>query len=502
MSCAAILDVRAMGPENVFLNEKPTTSFFIATYARHYPFARESVELPVVGQSGWRATVWVNLGKRGDLVGRFYWAFHYPGIRHKFEKHHKRRSCYKKCDDSCSSSSSGSCSSSSGSCSSSSSRSCCDSSSSSSSSSCCDSSSSSSECCDSSSSSNCGTSSSSCTSTRSLIRRKARCLPKHWVHYINSAGHSFVDRVEWLVGGHVVDTHYGEWLEIWDEYTTPAGQCTDEIVGRFKTQYDLWLASRCEQVRYCKNRFSFCEWMSHAVPIVTVYWSSVQAKLYTRPLEECWISSDDRPPFLIDCERCLADTDLKIKCWAECYWVSKAERKEIDESNHEYLITQNQFDRHDLCSKSNGSDSAHSLPIKMQHTINEVIWTVQSTAHRRCKDWFNYSGRFGGDPIKTFRLRVNGGDRVQEREARWFRTIEPNTSHTRTPRRHIYNWAFAAFPERSNFPSGALNFSQVEDVIADIRLQECLGETIVTFWGRSYNLLRSRRHLLGTAFLL
>ena len=510
---SAILDVRAVGPQNGPLNDKPTTSFFIATYARHFPFARESVEVPVIGQPGWGSACWVNLGKRGDLTGRFYWAFHVPGIRHKSEKMTVRRSSLRainyrscddkrrghrrhrgRCDESCSSSSS---SSSSCSSSSSSSRSCCDSSSSSSSS-CRDSSSSSSSCRDSSSSSRgrCGSSSSSSGSSK-----RKREMPRRWAHYVNCLAHVIVEHCDWLVGGHVVDTHHGEWMEIFERYTLPAGQTTDEIVGRYRSQYALWEASRRPQIRYARMRFSFCEWMSHALPVVTIYWSTIQAKLYTRPLHECFMSCDDTVPHLIDADKALQDTDLKVRCWVNTYWVSKKERKDIDNSTHEYIITQNQRDTHDLPGRGEGSsDAPHPVPLKFQHTVTSILWTVQALEHRRRKDWFNYSGCDGEDPITRFRMRVNGGDRVTVRECRWFRTVEANEMYSRTPDLHAYGWSFCAEPEKTNKPTGSLNWSQIDDVIADLEIQPGLGPAAFTCWARNSQILKVKGHLCGPAY--
>ena len=39
------------------------------------------------------------------------------------------------------------------------------------------------------------------------------------VSWINSIGHYILNKIELQIGGNTIDTHYGEWLEIWNELT-------------------------------------------------------------------------------------------------------------------------------------------------------------------------------------------------------------------------------------------------------------------------------------------
>ena len=40
-----------------------------------------------------------------------------------------------------------------------------------------------------------------------------------YVHYCNSVAHALLDTIELEIGGQIIDTQYGEWLEIWNELT-------------------------------------------------------------------------------------------------------------------------------------------------------------------------------------------------------------------------------------------------------------------------------------------
>ena len=42
------------------------------------------------------------------------------------------------------------------------------------------------------------------------------------ISWINSIGHALIKKVEIEIGGNIIDTQYGIWMEIWDELTLPA----------------------------------------------------------------------------------------------------------------------------------------------------------------------------------------------------------------------------------------------------------------------------------------
>lgn len=448
----AVIDVVARGPQNKFLDDSPEVSFFQTSYAQHTPFSRESVELTVSGQIAFGQTMVIPLNKRGDLVGKVYIVFKLPAIRHKSEPMQRRRRphYFDDVDGSCVSNSSSA-----------------------------------------SGSEKSGSSSASSSSG----------LPNKFVYWGNSIAHLIIEYVAFQIGGQDVDKHYGEWMEIWDEFTAKPGKCTDEMVGRFRREKHLWRASRKPQTRYAQLRFFFCEYIGKALPILAIHYSNVRLCLRTRDMHDCYYSSDGSIPYLMDSNAELRPSDLRVQVFANVYYLSEYERDDMNDDEHEYLITQNQFCEQTVCCPKSITNPAVPIKLPFQHPVLEFILTVQDEQHAQNRDWFEYSGRNGDDPIVAMKLTVNNHDRFCMREGKWFRLIEPLEHHTNIPKRHIYSYAFAIFPEDSSFPSGSLNFSRLDDVTLHLILQRGIGVASVKIWAQNYNVFRIMGGLAGLGFI-
>lgn len=487
----ALIECVCKGPQDNLLTAEPTVSFFQSSYAQYTPFSRESVELTVSGQIAFGQTMIVPLNKRGDLLGKIYLVFKLPGIRHKSEACSRRKKNHYDGTDYSDTTAAGHGHGHHGK----------------------DHSSSSSSSSSSSTSSSYGSSSYDCGSsclksagadilTEGTQSTRTGTLPHKFVYWGNSIAHLIVDYVAFQIGGQDVDRQYGEWMECWDEFTMKPGKPTDELVGRYQSEYKLWKASRKCQTRYCPLRFFFCEHIGKALPILAIHYSNVRLQVRLRDLHECYYSNDGSIPYLIDANQELCPRDIKVQVFADVFYLGEEERDQFNEAEHEYLITQNQFNG-GLCiaSQSCMTNAPVLAKLPFQHPVLELIWTIQSEKHIKCKDFFNWAGENYEDPLVAFKLTINNHDRFQMREGAWFRLIEPLQSHTNIPKRHIYCYSFALFPEDSTFPSGSLNFSRLDDVTMHLVLQRGLGPAILKVWAQNFNCFRILGGLAGLAFV-
>ena len=57
--------------------------------------------------------------------------------------------------------------------------------------------------------------------------------------YTNSVGHALIQEITFEVGEQEIDRQTGEWMEIWTQLTTPAGQrdALNEMIGRVEPYY-------------------------------------------------------------------------------------------------------------------------------------------------------------------------------------------------------------------------------------------------------------------------
>jgi hypothetical protein len=141
------------------------------------------------------------------------------------------------------------------------------------------------------------------------------------------------------------------------------------------------------------------------------------------------------------------------------------------------------------------------MNLNFNHPIIELMWAVKRQCQMNVNNWFNYSGKWGRDPVKYVHLRLNNLPRFSAKEGRYFRLVEPYQYHTLIPESFTYCFSFALFPEEPQ-PSGSMNASRIDNVELILELQDELTDEqvqIVVF-GRNWNIFRYREGLGGVAF--
>jgi hypothetical protein len=113
---------------------------------------------------------------------------------------------------------------------------------------------------------------------------------------------------------------------------------------------------------------------------------------------------------------------------------------------------------------------------------------------------FNFSGKYGRDPITRVALQINNLTRF-DREAEYFRMVQPWQHHTAVPRSYVYCYSFALEPESSH-PSGTLNFSRIDNVNMQFTKNcEITSEDGMFYvFARSWNILRFKEGLGGILY--
>ena len=104
------------------------------------------------------------------------------------------------------------------------------------------------------------------------------------------------------------------------------------------------------------------------------------------------------------------------------------------------------------------------------------------------------------DSFYKCKLQLNGHDRFSERDASYFRLVQPYQHHTRVPSKYIYLYSFAINPE-SHQPSGTCNFSRLDNVtltLSDLKNKASDSELLV--YAVSNNILRIMSGMGGLAY--
>jgi hypothetical protein len=102
--------------------------------------------------------------------------------------------------------------------------------------------------------------------------------------------------------------------------------------------------------------------------------------------------------------------------------------------------------------------------------------------------------------IDTFKLVLNGQDRMKEQSGKYFNQLQPFQHHTGSPYAGIYSYSFALKPEEHQ-PTGSCNFSRIDN--AQVAVKTAGDNTAATnlhMFAVNYNVLRIQSGMGGLAF--
>jgi hypothetical protein len=264
---------------------------------------------------------------------------------------------------------------------------------------------------------------------------------------VTQDGRELLKKVEVEIGGQLIDRQYGDWMQIWNELTLPAGK---------KTGYDKMVGTTgANGKRYVPLEFWFCRNIGLALPLIALQYHEVKINI---EFGDTGFNS--------------ADATL----WADYIFLDTDERRRFAQLSHEYLIEQVQFTGEEALPGNSGA----SVKLSFNHPVKELIW----------------QGVGGG--CGTAKLMLNGNDRFAEREQKYFTHVQPYQHHTNIPTDGTINvYSFALKPEEHQ-PSGTLNMSRIDT--AQLKLGGSTNATAVKIYAHSYNVLRILSGMGGLAY--
>ena len=261
-------------------------------------------------------------------------------------------------------------------------------------------------------------------------------------------GRGCISKVEVEIGGQLIDRQYGDWMQIWNELTLPAGK---------ESGYNEMIKanSNLKTKAYVPLEFWFCRNIGLALPLIALQYHEVKINIE--------FSSTG-----------FGDATL----WADYIFLDTDERRRFAQLSHEYLIEQVQFTGGESINSSN-----LSAKLSFNHPVKELIWQEKDKIE-----------------LGKTKLMLNGNDRFAERDTKYFTHVQPYQHHTNIPDSscNINVYSFALKPEEHQ-PSGTLNMSRIDTAqlkISDI--SNATGE--VRIYAHSYNVLRILSGMGGLAY--
>ena len=247
--------------------------------------------------------------------------------------------------------------------------------------------------------------------------------------WVDSVGHMLVQLVEVEIGGQLIDRQYGDWMEIWSQLTTPAGQVIGykQMIGqdpldplnRASGLQNLTTGANTNpdgtlfpsQVRldggndprtlYIPLQFWFCRNVGLSLPLIALQYHEVKINLTFNTITSLIVGYDRsittnstsgaavvgqnviaQPPNLAN----FGNASLQnCSLWVDYIYLDTDERRRFAQVSHEYLIEQLQF---------TGTESltgqTTNIKLNYNHPVKELVWVLQAwgTSYNQ---WNNYT---------------------------------------------------------------------------------------------------------------
>jgi hypothetical protein len=336
--------------------------------------------------------------------------------------------------------------------------------------------------------------------------------------WVENVGQALISYVELEIGGQLIDKHYGDWLNIWNELTLPVGkqEAYDMMVGsNLIGSSNLSTSGACttcgsvepgacdanvtsagtglcargqgnqnsaraqcatEYTLYVPLEFWFNRHSGLALPLIALQYHEVKVNVQFATLNNlCNIVSGATAAAGAAKKvfNAVSSTGLLgASLWADYVYLDTEERRRFAQVAHEYLIEQLQF---------TGGESVtaaqNNIKMSFNHPVKELVWVTQLDLNVDC-DYgsgggenkpFNYTDDTGANPTAVAKIQLNGHDRFDARFGSYFNSVQPYQHHTRSPAVGVNVYSFALKPEEHQ-PSGTCNFSRIDNAVLNLTL--------------------------------
>jgi len=253
-----------------------------------------------------------------------------------------------------------------------------------------------------------------------------------WLNYI---GHRLINQVELEIGGQRIDRQYGDWMQIWTQLSTDAGniKVLDSMIGNthdlvlMKRSVGLQLDATCSasettiscvsragtpaKTLYIPLQFWFCRNPGVAIPLIALQYHEVRINVDFETWQNCQYAEGEIGSPIA----CPAQSLAAASLYVDYVYLDTEERRRFAQQSHEYLIEQVQY-----TGAESITSSSNKIQLNFNHPVKELQWVVQRDSFVDCSiaKWlasvggaqpFNYSDDFSTDGmIVSLLSQANG----------------------------------------------------------------------------------------------
>ena len=325
--------------------------------------------------------------------------------------------------------------------------------------------------------------------------------------YTNAVAHALIQEISLEIGEQEIDKQTGEWMEMWSNYTVTEDkrQGWNNMIGK-TTGTSQGNAPATSVGQYgpltllVPLRFWFCKNPGMFLPLLALQYHPIRINITLRPLQQMFVV--DSPTAANPCDiSALSASIQSFNMYGDFVHLDVEERRRFVSNAHEYLIEQVQYTN---SIPIDAGATTVQVPMEFNHPIRELYWVVQRNAAVNAHQWFNYTNLANGESsmainnyqnlITSALIKLDGFDRFDQRNADFFRLIQPYQYHTVIPiDDFIYSYSFSFKPEDMQ-PSGSMNASRIDNLVLQLTMNTTVsparGSANVRVYALNHNVLR------------
>lgn len=276
-------------------------------------------------------------------------------------------------------------------------------------------------------------------------------------YFCDDVGRAMFEELVLEIGAVQFDKIYPDHVHAREEVSQLAETQLGKLTGKSSSVAELILWARNTQYLYIPIDIWFCDDYGAALPLVALHLSDVKFTAKLRQKSEVIIGNPN--PYVIQAtDAVISDLHLLF----ETVILDDPERDWFANTPLKYIITQHQY----LGAQTLRAGATNAtIDVVFNHPIKEYTFMFRSAANTAANNWFNYSGgetgNLLGEAFKTMQLTFNGQQRIMPMGPLYYRVLQNKNHHARIPRKNIYTYSFALYPNDPN-PTGSYNASRVD----------------------------------------
>jgi hypothetical protein len=189
--------------------------------------------------------------------------------------------------------------------------------------------------------------------------------------------------------------------------------------------------------------------------------------------------------------------------YVDYIYLDNQERLKFAKSDHEYLIEYLQYDNEkSLINNNNKIKILYTNPTKALFFISQFNYVQSSPLKNPFNYTTSYDKKLGKNIITQVQFLLNGKDRITPRESQYYSYVQNFQYFKISTNEGINVYSFANNINEYQ-PSGACNFSQIEDISMVLTVDKSVNynnPAVARIYALSYNVLRIISGVAGVAF--